>query len=803
VAHRYALWIELNRWSIIVVSIGFAIVAAVTASRISVLSDFSYLLPQSVRSVQDLRAIEKRARVIGTAMVAVESQNPAHRRQAAQRMRTALEALGPAFVDHVTFDRHVERTYAWEHRWLYADLADLRAARDALAAQIDRAKLEANPLYIQLDDAAPATSDAPDRLRAKLRDAEAAKDDPAELVGKDGHVQIMIVHLAFSTGDVDRDRQLVEQIKRLGSKIHADLPDVAVGVAGDAVVSLAEHDAISSGMLWATAVTVGLVLLALAWFFRSALAIGALSWSLVVGTVATFAFTKLTLGYLNVATAFLSSIVIGNGINVGILVTARYLEELRAGRDGAEALGNALERTVAATFAAALTASVAYASLVITVFRGFRHFGIIGGVGILLCWVSAYTVLPAALSIARYFKMRPRSEAPLGRWLAKLLPARLRLVAVGFGVVTLAAGAITVRYLTDDPFERNFRKLRSQSADIAVAQRWMTKIDQAFGQGIDGGFVIAVPQRSEVAAIEKRLLAADAGRVEKDKLFARIVSLDDLLPKDQQDKLLVLSEIRALLSSKDIEALADPERADALRLRPPDDLRPLVDTDLPEQIAWPFIEADGSRGKLLLATAGKGYEVWDAHDTVRFADNVHGLGLPPEAHLGGASFVFADVIDAVLTDGPRATLAAGAGAILNVLLVLGRNRYGLVTIACGASGTLVMLGSAALLGFKINFLDFVAIPITIGIGIEYAVNIVARLRQEGPGHGAEALASTGGAVFLCSYTTTVGYGSLLLSPNLGIRSFGYAAMLGELTCLFVALLLAPALLSLVRGSRPR
>jgi predicted RND superfamily exporter protein len=50
---------------------------------------------------------------------------------------------------------------------------------------------------------------------------------------------------------------------------------------------------------------------------------------------------------------------------------------------------------------------------------------------------------------------------------------------------------------------------------------------------------------------------------------------------------------------------------------------------------------------------------------------------------------------------------------------------------------------------------------------------------------------------LCSYTTTVGYGSLLLSQNLGIRSFGIAAMLGEITCLVVALFLAPALLSLL------
>ena len=47
---------------------------------------------------------------------------------------------------------------------------------------------------------------------------------------------------------------------------------------------------------------------------------------------------------------------------------------------------------------------------------------------------------------------------------------------------------------------------------------------------------------------------------------------------------------------------------------------------------------------------------------------------------------------------------------------------------------------------------------------------------------------------LCSITTIIGYGSLWASPNLGIVSFGKAALLGELTCLAVALFLAPALL---------
>jgi predicted RND superfamily exporter protein len=789
---RYVQWIVRWRWAIVIASIALATGAGVVASRISVLADFSYLLPQSARSVQDLRAIEKRARVVGTSLFVVRSEHPESRRKAALLARDKIAALGPDWIADITFDHRVEHQFAWTNRWLGADLKDLVAARDALQREIAAAKLSANPLYVSLDDDKPDTKATAD-LEKKLKDAETERDDPGEYVSKDGRVQTMILHIAFSTGDVDKDRALLVQLEAIGAAVHRELPDVDAGVAGDVPVSIAEHDAILDGMLRATLVTVVLVMLALIWYFRSALAIGALSWSLTVGTIVTFAFAKLTLGYLNAATAFLSSIVIGNGINVGILVTARYLEELRAGRTTGEALEAAVSRTIAGTFTAALTAAVAYASLVITVFRGFRHFGIIGGVGILLCWVSGYVVLPAALAVAAKF-IKPR--AATGQWLGRLLPKRLDVVAIVTLVVTVIAGVIATRFLVNDPFENNFRNLRSHSEGIVEAQKWMTVVDQSFGQGLDGGFAIVVPKREDVPAIEAKLRAVDAGKPVKQRLFDSVVSLDDIVPKDQTAKIGVLAEIRALLTSKDIEQLDDSERAELEKLIPPANVPLLRDTDIPDEIAWPFIESDHSRGKILLATIGKGYEVWDTRDTTRWAAQVRALDLPADVHLGGASFVFADVIAGVLSDGPRATLAAALGAILIVLLVIGPNRFGAVTIACGLSGTILMLGISAVLGLKVNFLDFVALPITIGIGIEYAVNIVTRARQEGPSHGGAVLGSTGGAVVLCSYTTTVGYGSLLLSQNLGIRSFGIAAMLGEITCLVVALFLAPALLGL-------
>ena len=802
-ARRYASWIERRRWAILIASILFAGLATFIASQLKLHADFSYLLPQDVRSVTDLRAISKRARVLGTAMVAVESSDPAVRRRAAMMLRDKI--IHVPQVSSVTFDNRAKREYGWNNRWLFADLEDLKKAKAAITDKIRQAKLDANPLFIGLDDDDEKTkpADATKELRDKLAKAEADRSKDGELVAPDGKLQMMIVRTAFSSGDVDKGKVLLADLNAVLAEVRAQIPGIEMGVAGDIVVSIAEHDSILNGVLLATIVTVVLVFLVLVWFFRSVLAIGALSWSLMVGTVATFAFTELVIGHLNLATAFLSSIVIGNGINVGILVTARYLEELRAGRDGVEALAGALANTVAGTLAAALTAAVAYASLMITVFRGFRDFGVIGGMGVLLCWASAYVVLPAALSIARHFKMHARKEPPIGRWLAKLLPRHLGATAVVTLGIIVAAGAFSAHYLLDDPFESNFKNLRSHSPTIAEARRWMKAIDKVFGEGIDAGFVIAVPRREDVAPLEQRLTEVDAGVAPKNKLFGHIETLDDALPNQQVDNLAVLAEIRTLLTSKEIAALDAKDREGLDKLTPPADLRVLTDADVPDAVAWPFIEADGSRGKLILATAGPGYEVWNAKDTVRFSTKVRALNLADDVHLGGASFVFADVLDAVLRDGPRATLAALIGAILVVLVIVGRNRHGFVTIVCGLGGTILMLGVSALLGLKINFLDFVALPITIGIGIEYAVNIATRERQEGPGRGRAALATTGSAVAVCSYTTVVGYGSLLLSQNLGIRSFGLAAMIGELACLTVAIFLAPALLWATAPKRDR
>jgi len=64
-----------------------------------------------------------------------------------------------------------------------------------------------------------------------------------------------------------------------------------------------------------------------------------------------------------------------------------------------------------------------------------------------------------------------------------------------------------------------------------------------------------------------------------------------------------------------------------------------------------------------------------------------------------------------------------------------------------------------------------------------------------------SLRETGGAVFLCSLTTAIGYASLCASANLAINSFGIAMVISEVTCVLVALVMLPALLVLVASRK--
>src|SRR6266568_4231419 len=139
-----------------------------------------------------------------------------------------------------------------------------------------------------------APSGSADQLEAKLKDAEARKDAPGTFVSKDGRMQLIVVRTTFEAGAASKGQRVVAGVQRAINDTELQIgPAVVFGLTGDVVSGLAEHDALLKGMLRAALLTSIFVACGLLLYYRSVCAVGALLWSLAVGTVVTFAFTRL------------------------------------------------------------------------------------------------------------------------------------------------------------------------------------------------------------------------------------------------------------------------------------------------------------------------------------------------------------------------------------------------------------------------------------------------------------------------------------------------------------------------------
>ena len=291
-----------------------------------------------------------------------------------------------------------------------------------------------------------------------------------------------------------------------------------------------------------------------------------------------------------------------------------------------------------------------------------------------------------------------------------------------------------------------------------------------------------------------------------------MVTIFDLLPKDQPAKLALIAEARDRLDrAHRRKLLAEDDWAELEKYLPAGGTKAIGVADLPEQVARSFVEKDGTRGRLVYIVPATGRSVWDAHYLIEWADSFRSTTLPDGSVIKGSgrSVIFADLILTVIEDAPKAIVASLAGTLF-ILVLAFRGRpaalAALLTLLLGLSWMIAALAlykvkigpfagglpTVELVGMKLNFLNFVALPISIGVGADYAVNIVQRSQIAGPGNTGHVIRETGGAVILCSLTTVLGYLALTFSVNKAIVSFGYAAAAGEVGCVLAAVLVLPA-----------
>lgn len=811
--YRYSAWITRLHGPVLILSFLTALIGTFYSVKLyqNLRTDIEELLPENVQSVRDLKAVANRVGGLNHLSIVIETRDRMAGRRFAEDLALGLQKLPPSLVARVQHHIKSEREFFEKNRALYVDLNDWNALHRYALDRIRYERKNKNPFSLGLeDDGAASAKSLPkfdfEALRQKYegRANQVDRFPDGYFESKDGKIHVVLAFLPGKVTDIGSNQKLSDVAHELvdGLRPKTYAPDMVVGFSGDVQNVVEEHRSIVEDLVKSSIIVSLLVGLVLLLFFSCISGVLALCVSLVAGTAWTFGLSYFVVGYLNANTAFLGSIVIGNGINFGIIFLARYFEERQAKLghslpDIAAVLRRSIGYTAEATWTAALAAGLAYASLGFTEFRGFNQFGVIGGIGMVLCWISAFTTLPALLVFLEKHKWLriplKKERKPIAHALSVVV-ARFHKPILLVTLIAVAAAAVsTIKFSKVGFIETDFTKLRNKNSMTSGSGFWDKRANTVFERYLTPTAVLS-PTNEDALKIAKTLKERKSEEGDS-SIIADVKTIEDFIPGDQSEKLHVMDEINKLLTVKVLARLSSEERKLVHDLLPGSELRPITISSLPDGVSTHFKELDGTLGRMVHVYPRLG-RFWDANEVIQFTrtlreDIERSKG---EGIVAGQAPLSADMITAIMKDGPKATLFAFVSVLMLVIVVFGQPRYVGFVIVSLLTGVCWMTGLMAGLGLKINFLNFIALPITFGIGIDYAVNIVSRYKNERADQAIRTvLENTGGAVVLCSITTIIGYGSLLIASNQAFVSFGKLAVLGELTCLLAAIFVLPAI----------
>ncbi|MES2627858.1 MAG: 1-acyl-sn-glycerol-3-phosphate acyltransferase [Bacteroidota bacterium] len=158
------------------------------------------------------------------------------------------------------------------------------------------------------------------------------------------------------------------------------------------------------------------------------------------------------------------------------------------------------------------------------------------------------------------------------------------------------------------------------------------------------------------------------------------------------------------------------------------------------------------------------------------------------------------LIDSVRSDFNFLLYLSAGMVFLTLLVVYGRIELSLLAFLPMALSWIWILGAAALLGIKFNFVNVVISTFIFGLGDDFSIfmnnGLLSKYRTR-----SNALSSFKSAIFLSALTTLLGMAALGLAQHPAIRSVALISVLGIVCIVVVSLVVQPIIFNLFAQSR--
>jgi hydrophobe/amphiphile efflux-3 (HAE3) family protein len=143
--------------------------------------------------------------------------------------------------------------------------------------------------------------------------------------------------------------------------------------------------------------------------------------------------------------------------------------------------------------------------------------------------------------------------------------------------------------------------------------------------------------------------------------------------------------------------------------------------------------------------------------------------------VSGAPVVVEGVAQA-LKDALLILFAVALGVMAAVLFLVFRSRWPLLPLAIALMAVAITFGLLALVGGSLTMASIAALPILIGLAVDYAIQFQARFDELGSAR--EAATAGGPTIATACLATAAGFLALQLSPIPMVRGFGWLLIVG-------------------------
>lgn len=191
------------------------------------------------------------------------------------------------------------------------------------------------------------------------------------------------------------------------------------------------------------------------------------------------------------------------------------------------------------------------------------------------------------------------------------------------------------------------------------------------------------------------------------------------------------------------------------------------------------------------------------------------IAVPPETSITttGASIFESAAFELMILD-VLTLFAGGLVFIFVVVYLVMRSRLdggwrAFLSLGTATAAVVIMLAAMGVFGYEFNAIMMSVLPVALGLGVDYSLQIQTRYREErdvgrSPVDAAGvATRTTGRTLLLAMGTTVVGFGSLLVAPVPPVRQFGVTAATSVVASMLLSVTLLVALLVVFDDGQPR